>query len=179
MIESLISYYKLASNRSIAVLLGWRGTQISRRAKIGSNCSFVNPTRLRIGQRAVLERNVSLKIVGPSAFCEIGEYSFLGNDSDLDITSGPIIGNNTLVARGFFITDHNHTIGAHLKIDQQCITSKAVQVCDDAWIGANATILPRVTIADGAVVATDAEVTKDVAANSIAGGVPARPIGSH
>jgi acetyltransferase-like isoleucine patch superfamily enzyme len=41
------------------------------------------------------------------------------------------------------------------------------------WIGANVTILPGVTIGDGAIIAAGAVVTKDVQANTIAGGVPA------
>nr|WP_281276226.1 DapH/DapD/GlmU-related protein [Flexivirga caeni] len=44
------------------------------------------------------------------------------------------------------------------------------------WIGANATILPGVTIGDGAVVAAGAVVTKDVPARTVVGGVPARRI---
>ena len=45
------------------------------------------------------------------------------------------------------------------------------------WIGANATILPGVTIGDHAIVAAGAVVTKDVPANVIVGGVPAKVIG--
>ena len=44
------------------------------------------------------------------------------------------------------------------------------------WIGANVTILPGVTIGDGAVIAAGAVVNKDVKANTIAGGVPAKYI---
>jgi acetyltransferase-like isoleucine patch superfamily enzyme len=54
-----------------------------------------------------------------------------------------------------------------------------VIVGDDVWIGANAIILPGVTIERGAVIAAGAVVTKDVAAYGIVGGVPARPIGSR
>ena len=42
------------------------------------------------------------------------------------------------------------------------------------WVGSNATILQGVTIGDNAVVGAGAVVTKDVAANAIVGGVPAR-----
>ena len=42
------------------------------------------------------------------------------------------------------------------------------------WIGANATVLPGVTIGDGAIVATGAVVTKDVPENTVVGGIPAR-----
>lgn len=45
-----------------------------------------------------------------------------------------------------------------------------------AWVGANATITPGVTIGENAIVAAGAVVTKDVAANTIVGGIPARVI---
>ena len=44
------------------------------------------------------------------------------------------------------------------------------------WIGANATVLPGVTIGEGAIVAAGAVVTKDVPKNTMVGGVPARVI---
>ena len=44
----------------------------------------------------------------------------------------------------------------------------------NVWVGSNATILQGVTIGDNAVVAAGAVVTKDVPANSIVGGVPAK-----
>ena len=46
----------------------------------------------------------------------------------------------------------------------------------NVWIGANVTVLPGVTIGDGAIIAAGAVVTKDVAANTIVGGVPAKLI---
>ena len=50
---------------------------------------------------------------------------------------------------------------------------------NDVWIGDKATILPGVTIGDGAVVAANAVVTKDVPPYSIVGGNPARVIKSN
>ena len=44
----------------------------------------------------------------------------------------------------------------------------------NVWIGSNATILQGVTIGDNAIVAAGAVVTKDVEANTIVGGVPAK-----
>jgi acetyltransferase-like isoleucine patch superfamily enzyme len=42
------------------------------------------------------------------------------------------------------------------------------------WIGAQVTILPGVTIGDNSIIAAGAVVTKDLPANSLAGGVPAK-----
>jgi acetyltransferase-like isoleucine patch superfamily enzyme len=44
------------------------------------------------------------------------------------------------------------------------------------WLGARVTVVPGVTIGDGAIVGAGAVVTKDVPANTIVAGVPARPI---
>jgi virginiamycin A acetyltransferase len=47
---------------------------------------------------------------------------------------------------------------------------------NDVWIGYGATIMPGVTVGDGAIIATKAVVTKDVAPYVIVGGNPAREI---
>ena len=51
-----------------------------------------------------------------------------------------------------------------------------VKIGNDVWIGAHATILAGVTIGNGAVIAAGAVVTKDVPANTVVGGVPAKII---
>lgn len=61
------------------------------------------------------------------------------------------------------------------------ISTKAQRICADhigknVWIGSNATVLQGVTVGENSVVAAGAVVTKDVPANSIVGGVPAKLI---
>ena len=46
----------------------------------------------------------------------------------------------------------------------------------NVWVGSNSTILPGVTIGENAVIAAGAVVSKDVPANVIVGGVPAKVI---
>jgi acetyltransferase-like isoleucine patch superfamily enzyme len=54
-----------------------------------------------------------------------------------------------------------------------------ITIGDYAWISYRATILPGVTVGEGAVVAAGAVVTKDVPAYAIAGGIPAKVIGQR
>ena len=54
-----------------------------------------------------------------------------------------------------------------------------VTISDYAWLSSRTTILPGVTIGEGAVVAAGAVVTKDVADHAIVAGVPARVIGTR
>lgn len=51
-----------------------------------------------------------------------------------------------------------------------------VTIGDNVWIGDKATVLPGVTIGDGAVIAANTVVTHDVPAYSVVGGNPARII---
>lgn len=53
-----------------------------------------------------------------------------------------------------------------------------ITVRKDAWIGAGAVILPDVEIGEGAVVGANSVLTKDVPPYTIAGGIPAKKIGT-
>ena len=61
-------------------------------------------------------------------------------------------------------------------IDEQGVSTQPVVISDDVWIGANAVILPGVTIGRHCVIAAGAVVTKDVPDNTLVGGIPAKVI---
>jgi len=102
----------------------------------------------------------------------IGDYSRIGIHCTV---IGPVsIGNHVNLAQGITVTALNHNFSdTTQRIDQQGITTRPVVIADDVWIGANAVILPGVTIGQHAVVAAGAVVTKDVPPYSVVGGVPA------
>jgi len=56
------------------------------------------------------------------------------------------------------------------------VSTSTVIIEDDIWIGANAVVLPGVTIGHHSVVAAGAVVTKDVPPHSLVAGVPAKVI---
>jgi len=105
----------------------------------------------------------------------------LGDDVDLAYgvlitTSGGVtIGNRTLVGYGARILSSNHHVPpAPERIFSAGHVNAPVIIGNDVWIGANAIILPGVTINEGAVIAAGSIVTKDVAAWTVVGGVPAK-----
>ena len=105
----------------------------------------------------------------------IGDYTRIGIHNTI---IGPVcIGSHVNLAQGITVTALNHNFEDKTKrIDDQGITTKPVIIGDDVWIGANAVILPGVTIGKHCVVAAGAVVTKDVQDNTIVGGVPAKEI---
>jgi acetyltransferase-like isoleucine patch superfamily enzyme len=75
------------------------------------------------------------------------------------------------------VTALNHNFAENDNpIDQQGVSVSQATIEDDCWIGANATILPGVTIGSHSVVAAGAVVTNNVPPHSLVGGVPAKII---
>ncbi|OON88411.1 hypothetical protein BXO88_01045 [Oribacterium sp. C9] len=83
------------------------------------------------------------------------------------IEDGALIGHHVVLAT------LNHELNEAHRHD---LIAKPIHIGKNAWIGARSTILQGVTVGDNAVIAAGAVVTKDVPANSIVGGVPARLI---
>lgn len=75
-----------------------------------------------------------------------------------------------------YITDVNHGTAAGSLIRLQPYESRPVHIGSDVWFGVGVTVLPGVTVGDGAVLGARAVVTKDVPAGAIAVGSPARII---
>ena len=105
----------------------------------------------------------------------IGNHTRIGLHNTI---IGPVtIGSHVNLAQGITITALNHNFDdSEKRIDQQGISTKEVVLEDDIWVGANAVILPGVTIGEHAVVAAGAIVTKDVPPHSLVAGVPAKVI---
>jgi len=105
----------------------------------------------------------------------IGDHTRIGLHNTI---IGPVkIGSHVNLAQGITVTALNHNFDdTNKRIDEQGVSTNAVTIEDDVWVGANAVILPGVTIGNHCVVAAGAVVTKDVPPHSLVAGVPAKVI---
>lgn len=105
----------------------------------------------------------------------IGDHTRIGIHNTV---IGPVtIGSHVNLAQGITVTALNHNYKETGKrIDQQGVSTNPVVIGDDVWIGANAVILPGVTLGNHCVIAAGAVVTKDVPPHSLVAGVPAKII---
>jgi len=117
--------------------------------------------------------------VFPPFYSEFGKNLTLGKDIFINIgcrfqdTGGITIGDGTLIGHGSTLTTLDHGIDPNRRADM--IPARVV-IGRKVWLGAGVTVVPGVTIGDGAIVGAGAVVTKDVPANAIVAGVPAKLI---
>lgn len=111
----------------------------------------------------------------------IGNNCSFGAYNHITCANRVAIGDSLLTGKWVTITDNSHgetdKSTLEMRPQERPITSKGpVVIGNNVWIGDKATILPGVTIGDGAVIAANAVVTKDVPAYSVVGGNPAKVI---
>jgi acetyltransferase-like isoleucine patch superfamily enzyme len=102
---------------------------------------------------------------------KIGKNVFINFDCTFLDLGGIIIEHNVLLAPKVSLLTEAHPISPK---DRQTLTAGKIHIKKNAWIGANATILQGVTIGENSVVAAGAVVSKNVAANTVVAGIPAK-----
>ncbi len=173
MLDLLIMNQRDARPRWYIRLLAPLYQQRGRGSKIYGSVRMDTPPyrKFVLGRRSVVE-----------SFCcinnAVGDV-IIGDNTRIGLHStviGPVeIGSNVNLAQGIIVTALNHNFTDCTKrIDEQGVSTAKVTIGNDVWIGANATVLPGVTIGNHSVVAAGAVVTKDVPPYSLVGGVPAK-----
>ena len=147
------------------------------------------------GKHSVIHRSARMDTPPYRVFC-LGDYSVIesfacinnavgdvviGSHTRIGLHNtiiGPVeIGDNVNLAQGITVTALNHNFNdTNKRIDEQGVSTNPVTIEDDVWIGANAVILPGVTIGNHCVIAAGAVVTKDIPPHSLVAGVPAKVI---
>lgn len=108
-------------------------------------------------------------------FISIGKNVFINHACSFLDLGGITIEDQVLIGPRVNLVTENHPADP---AERRSIITKPIVIKRNAWIGTNATILPGVTIGENAIVAAGAVVSKDVPANTIVGGIPAKFIKS-
>ena len=125
------------------------GAKLGRSVNVHPTCRIYAPWNLTLGDRSCLSARVDCYCVA-------------------DVS----IGADSTVSQDAFLCTASHDID---RADRRLVTAP-ISIDRGAWVFARATILPGVTVGEGAVVAACAVVTHDVASHSVVAGNPARHV---
>ena len=152
------------------------------RAQLGAHCDVRSGLHLmlgrdadfRVGEGCVLDRDMTIECRG---ILHIGQRVIFGHHCTLGVRESLIIGDDALLAEMVSIRDHDHRFDAlDTPIREQGMICAPIVIGRNVWIGAKVSVVKGVTIGDNAIIGANAVVTRDIPANAIAAGVPARVI---
>jgi acetyltransferase-like isoleucine patch superfamily enzyme len=107
----------------------------------------------------------------------IGDKTVLGQECTISAYQQVSIGEQCILADRVMLIDFDHNVAeVERPIRVQGIYKRDVRVGNNVWIGYGAQILRGVTVGDNAIVGASSVVTRDVPANAVVGGAPARII---
>lgn len=160
-----------------------RERQIQRQQRLGGSLSLADDVyvaesaavycdELRMGERSYI-----------AAHAYVTGHITLGSDTTINPFSavrGRVnIGDGVRIGAHTSLLAFNHGTAPGEPIFRQRHTSLGITIGDDVWIGSNVTVLDGVTIGPHSIIGAGAVVTKDVPADSIAAGNPARVLRSR
>jgi acetyltransferase-like isoleucine patch superfamily enzyme len=154
-----------------------------RRLKL-DGLAFIGPKvilQIRPGGRVELGRwswlGHGTKIRCHEGVVSIGAKTVLGQECTISAYQHVSIGRECVIADRVMLIDFDHgATEVERPVRLQGIYKRDVRVGNNVWIGYGACILRGVTVGDNAIIGTSAVVTKDVPANAVVAGVPARVI---
>jgi acetyltransferase-like isoleucine patch superfamily enzyme len=130
---------------------------------------------LRIGRWAWLGHGCKIRV--HEGEVSIGAKTVIGQDCTVSAYQHVSIGRECIIADRVMLIDFDHGVTeVERPIRQQGIYKRDVRVGHNVWIGYGACILRGVTVGDNSVIGTSSVVTKEVPANAVVGGTPARVI---
>jgi acetyltransferase-like isoleucine patch superfamily enzyme len=106
---------------------------------------------------------------------EIGPKTVVGQDCTISAYQRVSIGQQCVIADRALFIDFDHNVAdPEQPIRKQGIYKRDVVVGSNVWIGYGAQILRGVTVGDNAIIGASSVVTRDIPANAVAAGSPAR-----
>lgn len=103
----------------------------------------------------------------------VGKNVFINSGCRFQDQGGVRIGDGSLIGHNAVLATLDHGIAPD---DRGTLYPAPIIIGKNVWLGANVTVLKGVNIGDNAVVAAGAVITRDVPANTVAAGVPARVV---
>lgn len=150
----------------------------ARRVTFRLNASYHTPDEVRglLSELLGYEVPQSLRVFPPfytdfGKNITVGEGVFINACCHFQDHGGVTLGDGCQIGHNVVFATLNHVLAPERR---KTTYPAPIVLGRNVWVGSNATILQGVTIGDNAVVAAGAVVTKDVAANTVVGGVPAR-----
>lgn len=101
----------------------------------------------------------------------LGKHVFINACCHFQDHGGVTLGDGCLIGHNVVFATLNHDVDPEKRA---AMTPAPIVLGKNVWVGSNATLLQGVTVGDGAIIAAGAVVTKEVPANTVVGGVPAR-----
>lgn len=172
-------FKKIGTNSSFKEIESLKGAEY---ISIGDNTLFSNGLTLTAWDEyeyVDLSDNIGKHTQSFSPEIIIGDNCRFGAWNHITSINRVVIGNGCLTGKWVTITDNSHGVLDDLKIEpakRRLVSKGEVVIGNNVWIGDKATILPDVHIGDGAIIAANAVVTRDVAEYSVVAGVPAKVI---
>lgn len=150
----------------------------ARRITFRLNAAYHTPDEVRALLSELFGRPVptTLRVFPPfytdfGKNIRVGEQVFINACCHFQDHGGVTLGDGCQIGHNVVFATLNHELAPKRR---QITRPAPIVLGRNVWVGSNATILQGVTIGDNAVVAAGAVVTRDVPANAIVGGVPAR-----
>lgn len=159
-------------------IVGFPGNiHLGKRVVIGDGARLVctdEQSSIVIGPSTVIQPRAILE-TGPGGRIELGLKNSVNPFCVLYGYGGLKTGEYVRIATHTVIIPANHVFDdPETPITRQGLSKKGITIGNDVWIGCNCSILDGVHIADGCVIAAGSVVNRNVQANSVVGGVPAK-----
>jgi maltose O-acetyltransferase len=155
---------------------GWLMSGWPLGAGVRARVRLYRAAGLAIGPGTLISGPIQFGMTGnPCRSLTIGAGCFLNSPLFVDAAAKVTIGDSVSLGHHVVIVTSSHALGAS-EFRAGALQTAPVTIEDGAWIAAGVTLLPGVTVGRGAVVAAGAVVTKDVAPNTLVGGIPAKLI---
>lgn len=146
------------------------------------NCKIKGKLQLHLYDQGSIKIGSTVSCVGPlyllcdgNGIIEICNNVYFNHNVSITAKSKIFIGANCMFGNNVVVVDHDHDINGN---DRLIFSTNAVIIEENCWIGANVTITKGVKIGANSVIAANSVVTRNVNANALYAGVPAKFIRS-